>query len=108
MHVLLDESGEIETGPDDFFHLYAKPVSKWLSSKDQNGREDYEEFSDKCETYSKAYKLYKSVSNKEYLRDEPHVLENWDSVKAKLNRMFIFKEDNNGTTYRVVDEYLET
>lgn len=124
MYVMLD-GNEPALIPDDRHTLWGEPVTKWLKRNPKtfyaeiDGDDDYEialenakeeaaGLSVKVKRYELAIKLFeKAGGTLDHLRHAPHVIENYtpnSDGDGDVTRYFIFKEENNGNTYRVVDQ----
>lgn len=109
-YFIRDNKGELLLDPDDGFTEYAVDVATWIGrpeleerhcSEGAKERACRERFLRKMKMFGVAWDCYAVCGDPDNLRHEPHVIENYDTVTGYVERVFIFKEDNNGTTYRV-------
>lgn len=117
MQMLCNSHGSVSTNPDDFFEKAAIPVRKWIEQKDGDypylgkEKEDFKKLSEKMKIFHQAEDLYVKISGgKEVLRIEPYVQINYepsDDGCGSITLWFFFKEDNNGTTYKIKHEWKE-
>ena len=109
----LDELGDPEWfAPDDFFMNYGVKLSDWLQVPYTIEEPDFftlqsyvNSMNFRMERAKLAFYLYSAFGDKQF-REYPRVIENYtptDDYSGDLERYFIFKEDNNGTTYRFQD-----
>lgn len=113
MNLKVNEIGEADTDIIDWFNG-AKPISIWLAEKpkkenisdlDSMMLDQYEETKYKLNLFIEACKAYFNASGQKDLKDlrhEPYVFINHKPVELEMKPYywFIFKEDNNGTTYK--------
>ena len=122
MYVMLD-GREPATQPEDFHTEWGQKISAWLSNKPKSfcaTSGDKDEFviektkaeikclEEKLKRYELAIEIYKKAGGDfEGLRHAPYVIENYTpgmDSDGDVTRYFIFKESDNGTTYRVIDQ----
>lgn len=120
MGVMLDDRGEPATCPEDYFDTHGQTVEEWLASTKTHflDTKDYKTLvprtemiikqkQAKLERYKLALKLYENAGGDfSDLRHPPHVIENYtptEDCTGDMVRWFIFKQENNGTTFRIVD-----
>lgn len=116
MNLAVDSEGEILSGPEDTFVDYGIPIQEWLS-KVRSSDDSYSEGSKaedtaaRCRKYLEACRLVNEVGGSfDDLRHVPRVIENYYPNEENIGDghglvqlIFIFKYDNNGTTFRVID-----
>jgi hypothetical protein len=101
--LVLDEYGEPEVIPDDHFQEAGKPARQWLVDMPAHHRpgEMALELAERAQAFTEAFTLFEQKANPNGLRHEPWVVPEYDSVGGSLNWLFIFKCENNGSTWRV-------
>ena len=113
MRLKLNSEGEADTDIIDWFNG-AKPVTLWLSERNKKQDIDdhdfmvldkYEGAKYKLDLFLKACKSYFDATGEDdlkALRHEPYVIVNYRPIELEMKPYywFIFKEDNNGTTYK--------
>lgn len=113
MEVLKNANGDYEISPIDYF-IGSVPVEKWITEKPsendiKNGPDNYaiDQIIERAALYGAARAAYykaSGLSNDNRLRDEPMVCTNYDfsrDTSPIISYWFLFKEENNGSTYRV-------
>jgi hypothetical protein len=114
-----DGSGEHDRWMDDGFHTHARPAIEWvlqlIPEKELGGLSDAAKVAVRLEQIEKRAHLFKMAvvayqkasgsKNLEALRLEPYVSSNYtpspESAWGHHELWFFFKEDNNGTTYKI-------
>lgn len=113
MEVLRDNSGDYEIRPIDFFQGTVS-VADWIKEKPSKDDIEFgpdglevERLIDRAALFGAAREAYykaAGVMDLNNLRDEPMVCTNYDfsvETSPNIHYWFLFKEDNNGNTYRV-------
>jgi hypothetical protein len=117
---LRDEYGDVATSPDDFFDQYGVPATEWIAAKPKGFPFESEDPTElgwmlldsihhRSHLFMRARELYLKESgqaNFKALRVVPYVIENYpvvnDGCGGGVETWFFFKENNNGTTYRIL------
>ena len=119
MNVMLDNAGDVATIPDDFYMDYAVLATKWLVEPfggfdplTEDGGHPLEKsrilamiVKEKLKRVELAYDLYLKAGGDGDLRHEVMVIENYIPTEEQgvIRRYFVFKEENNGNTFRIED-----
>ena len=100
-----------EKSPDDAFHSYGQDSYAWVQEAFAITKNPILQtwlVNHRSQRLLDAIALFKAVGDLEGLRCAPRVFENYSPDAngrddGKLDRFFIFKEDNNGNTIRIQD-----
>jgi len=103
VQLVLNSTGEPDLIPDDFFMEYAELVTDWVSATDSSGLCCVaHDLARRARAYVEAFDLVTEAGcDIKDLRHDPYVLTNYDSLRNGGVFTFIFKCENNGSTYRV-------
>lgn len=104
MNIEIYKNGDADFWPPLDSFTGGKPVEAWINEVSGQGNKYLEK---RRAMYNEALELYQSIAHDE-LRDEPHVFETVDLESddcfPATTLWFVFKESNNGTTFKIKAE----